>query len=43
MHVLEFIPGSDHTTVKKTDKNICPHEAPFSDLLDIREIPEASR
>ena len=29
--------------VKKTDKNICPHEAPFSDLLNIREIPEASR
>ena len=50
MHVLEFIPGSDHTTVKKTDKNICPHEAPYNNrggsawLLNVTalEVPVTS-
>lgn len=38
MHMLELIPGSDHTTVKKTDKNISALiELHFSDLLDIRK------
>lgn len=38
-YVSDFIPGSGDTTVNKTDKSICSHEASFTDVSYIRKIP----